>query len=121
MAQFMLFLWNDRTVPVDMSSAEMQAFVQEYYAWTEKLRSEGRLVASQRLSDIRTDPGRTLRGVGKDFALIDRMLPETKEVVGGFYQINAKDYAEAVEVARTCPHLRGQNARIEIREVRTER
>jgi hypothetical protein len=121
MAQFMLFLWNDRTVPVDMSSAEMQAFVQEYFAWTDKLRAEGRLVGAQRLSDIRTDPGRKLSGVGKDLAVTDRMLPETKEVVGGFYQIHAKDYDEAVEIARTCPHLRGRNARIEIREVRLER
>jgi hypothetical protein len=121
MAQFMLFLWNDRTAPIELSPAEMQAFVQEYYAWTEKLRAEGRLVTSQRLSDIRTDPGRTLRGVGKAFAVTDRMLPETKEVVGGFYQIHAKDYDEAVAIARTCPHLRGTQAKIEIREVRLER
>jgi hypothetical protein len=121
MAQFMLFLWSDVTAAPDLSPEEMQAFVQEYVAWTEKMRAEGRLVASQRLSDVRTDPGRSLTGTGAAFAVTDKPLPETKEVVGGFYQIEARDYAEAVQIARGCPHLRGRRARIEIREVRLGR
>lgn len=120
MAEFMLFLWSDTSAPPEMSAAEIQAFVKEYQVWTEKMRAEGRLVASQRLSDVRQDPGRTLTGAGDDFAVTDRPLPETKEVVGGFYQIRARDYDEAVKIARGCPHLRGRRARIEIRQVRLD-
>jgi hypothetical protein len=118
MSQFVLLLWNQTTgQPPDFSAAEMQALVKEYGEWTERMRREGRLVATQRLSDIFRDPGRRLSGTGDEFRLIDRALPETKEVVSGFYQIKARDYDEAVEIARTCPHLKGQGARIELREV----
>ena len=117
MSQFVLFLWSDTSRPPDMSPAEMQAVVKEYSEWTEKLRREGRLVWSQRLSDVFRDPGRRLKGTGDELSVTDRSLPETKEVVGGFYQIEASDYAEAVKIASGCPHLEGRGARIEIREV----
>ena len=118
MAEFMLFLWSDTSAPPDMSPAEIEAFVAEYTVWTEKLMADGRIVASQRLSDVRQDPARLLPGTGRDFAVTVLPLPETKEVVGGFYHIRARDYDEAVEIARTCPHLKGRGQRIEIREVR---
>jgi hypothetical protein len=36
-------------------------------------------------------------------------------VIGGFFMVEAPDYAAAVEVARTCPHI--ENGSIEVRQV----
>jgi hypothetical protein len=46
----------------------------------------------------------------------DGPFSETQEILGGFFMIEAADYAEAVEIARTCPHLKGDRW-IEVRRV----
>ena len=46
----------------------------------------------------------------------DGPYAEVKEVVGGYFLIRASSYDVAVEIARTCPHLR-YGGRIEVRQV----
>ncbi len=115
MAQFMLFLWEAPNPP-RRSTEENQGVIGEYQAWGQKLREEGRMVGGQKLSDARTDPGRLLSGDSSRLSVTDGPLTETKEVIGGFYQIEAADYDEAVQVASACPHLR-YGGRIELRQV----
>ena len=45
----------------------------------------------------------------------DGPFTETKEVVGGFFMIECKDLKEAVEIAKSCPHLK--NGFVEVRQV----
>jgi hypothetical protein len=45
----------------------------------------------------------------------DGPFPETKEVLGGYWMIDVKSKAEAVEWARRCPMM--EDAVIEIRQV----
>ena len=47
--------------------------------------------------------------------MIDGPFPETKEIIGGYFVIEAVDYDEAVELAKSCPHI--DFGRIEIRQV----
>jgi hypothetical protein len=35
----------------------------------------------------------------------DGPFAESKEVLGGYFTINAASYDEAVTIARTCPHI----------------
>lgn len=45
-----------------------------------------------------------LRGTRTDRVnTVDNPLPEAKEVIGGYYLIEAADDAQAVELARLCP------------------
>ena len=46
----------------------------------------------------------------------DGPYAEAKEVVGGYFIIEAKDYAEAAKLCEDCPQLE-LNGRIELREV----
>ena len=55
----------------------------------EKLAEEGGKVVSARRSRV---------------TIVDGPYSETKEVVGGYFLVQAADYAEAVELARDCPH-----------------
>jgi hypothetical protein len=46
----------------------------------------------------------------------DGPYSEAAEVLGGYFAIEAASYDEAVEIARTCPHLTGGQW-IEVRQV----
>ena len=117
MANFMLLLVNGPGEAEALSPEEIQSIVAEYGAWAGKLGAEGKLVESGRLSDVYTDPGRRLTGADAEFSATDGPLAEAKEVIGGYFRIEAADYDEAVQIARGCPHLRFGNGRIDIREV----
>src|SRR5262245_61680025 len=92
------------------SPEEMQKILEKYINWIGRLRSEGRHNASAELNKT----GRVLRW--KENRIVDAPFTETKEAVGGFFMIEAKDYDEAVSISRGCPHLEFQGE-IEVREV----
>jgi hypothetical protein len=91
------------------SPDEMKKIEEKYVGWSKKLRAEGRYKAGEELA--RT--GRVLRR--EKNRVVDGPFAETKEAIGGFFMFEAKDYEEAVEIARGCPHLEFQGE-IELRE-----
>lgn len=125
MAQFILFYTSGPgEAPAPLSDAEMQRVIGEYVAWGEKLRAEGRPNGSPmpsathrgaRLTNTWSDPGRIVEGEGAAFLVTDGPLAETKEVVGGYAVIEARDYAAAANACKGHPHLRG--GRIVIRQL----
>ncbi len=58
--------------------------------------------------------GRVVKGRGK--AVVDGPYAETKEVLGGFSIIEARDFAHAAEIASGCPILDGGGS-VEVRPV----
>jgi hypothetical protein len=91
----------------------MMRVIQEYGAWAKKMREEKRFAGGEKLTD---DAGKVLRNKGGKIVVTDGPYAETKEVVGGYFAITAKDYAEACEIARECPHLK-YGGRVEVREI----
>lgn len=91
-----------------LSPEEMQGVVSRYNAWAQSMAEQGRLRGGYKLED---GTGRQMVGG----TVTDGPFPETKEVVGGVFIIAAANFDEAVEVARTCPHL--EFGRIEVRRV----
>jgi len=115
MPQYMLISHHPVETPEDVEfSPEMiQAVIQKYNDWAEKLRRSGHLVGLNKLCD---GFGRHLRGCEAKQVITDGPYAETKEVIGGYWIITAKDYDEAVKLARDCPSLEF-GARLEVREV----
>jgi hypothetical protein len=113
MAQFVLLLHEGPNDNDGMSPEEIQRMIQEYGSWMESMGAAGRVVAGQKLTD---EGGRSLRGWGSEFSVTDGPWAEAKEVIGGFFQIKAADYDEAVALSRSCPHLK-YRGRIELRRV----
>ena len=98
-----------------MSPAEMQAMIERYHAWGQKLAEAGRLQMGHKLRD---GAGTVLRGTGGGApSVTDGPFVETKEVIGGFWLIEATDLADAVEAVRGCPHLEHDKGSLEIREI----
>ena len=110
MAQFMLLLYDNPADWRNVSPDEMQKAIEKYFAWTKKPFT----VDSKRLGE---DAGRVIRSQsgGKPRAT-DGPYSETKEVLGGYYTIEAADYNEAVRLAMDHPHLE-YGGTIEVRQV----
>src|SRR5215813_8902249 len=98
MARFMLLLYDNPTNWSKLSPEEMQKAIEKYMAWTKKPFT----VDSLRLAN---DAGRVLKPEGGKTRVIDGPYSEAKEVLGGYYTIEAADYNEAVQRAREHPHL----------------
>ena len=110
---YMLLLHNGLSRPAPSSPDDFAAMMKAYMVWTDKIRTEGRLKAGQKLAD---DAGKIMRANGGRVTITDGPYAESKEIVGGFYVISAKDYKEACHVAEDSPHLKF-GGRIEVREI----
>src|SRR5215510_184502 len=82
-------------------------------AWAEKMRQKGKLVAGEKLAGrvrhVRMREGTPLSSDGP--------YAEAKDVIGGYWLIEARDDAEADEIARDCPHLWNPTNWVELRPI----
>jgi len=111
MQNFLLLLHEER-VTTGMSPEEIQSIIGRYKAWGQKLRDAGRILGSNKLED---GSGRVMRGSGAELRITDGPYAETKDVVAGYYLIQADSYEEAVEWSKDCPHL--EIGSIEVRRI----
>jgi len=81
--------------------------------WGDRLRSEGRLKAGEKLT---FDAGRAMRAAGGRIMVTDGPYAESKELLGGFFVIAAADYDEACHLAESCPHFK-YGGTIEVRQI----
>ncbi len=109
MAQFMLLLHRDPSGWPRLSPEEMQKAMEKYMAWAKKPFN----LDSKRLT---TDTGRVMRVEGGKTRVADGPYSETKEVLGGYYAIEAANYDEAVRLALDHPHLE-YGGMIEVRQI----
>lgn len=115
MAKFMLLLHSVPGEFTALSPAEMQEIIGRYRAWSQGLRDKGQMISGEKLRD---DVGKVLRHTGATIAVKDGPYPESKEMMGGYFMVEAADYAAAVEIAKGCPHIRpGYSGAIEIRQI----
>lgn len=115
MPDFILLLHHPVSAPPAFSfSPERKAAVtKEYMAWGDRLRAEGRLKAGEKLT---VDAGRVLRAAGDRIMTTDGPFAESKELLGGFFLIAARDYDEACRTAESCPHFK-YGGSIEVRQI----
>ena len=109
MPQYMLLLYDDPSGWEKLSPEQMQKAIEKYMAWTKKPF----MVDSKRLAG---DPGRVIRAQGGHPRATDGPYSETKEVLGGFYTIEAASYEEAVQRALDHPHLE-YGGTVEVRQL----
>jgi hypothetical protein len=99
-----------------MTPEEIQQAIEKYNAWAQSLMSKGRLKGGEKLQD---DGVRTVR-MDKGKLTVDGPFPETKETIGGYFIVEAADYAEAIELAKGCP-VYSAGGSVEVRGVDSHR
>ena len=80
-------------IKFDASPEEMQSNMGKWMAWVDKLNQEGRYASGEALL-----PGGKL--VSASNTVTDGPYTEGKELVGGYFVVNAKDMDEAVKIAQ---------------------
>lgn len=113
MPKYMLILHDDMAALSQLSPDDMQRVLARYMAWSDKLGAAGHLRGGEKLKD---EGGKHLTAKGGKLVVRDGPYAEAKEVVGGYFMLEATDYAEAVRLCEDCPHL-ALGGRIELREI----
>jgi hypothetical protein len=113
---YVLLLHDTGTMPESMSPAEIQAVIQRYVAWRQRIQQGGRKVEGHNLAD---GSGRVMRGSAGSAKVTDGPYAEAREVIGGLFIVEAAGYDEVVSLCGDCPHL--DFGAIEIREVQPTR
>jgi len=88
----------------------MQKHMQKWFEWVEKLRKNGTYLAGEPLHP----GGKQIAGSNK--AITDGPFTEAKDIIGGFFIVSAKDYGDAVEIAKDCPDY-SHGGTVEVRQV----
>lgn len=88
----------------ELSREEWDALRAETLAYVEELRKSGRLLVTHALQSVRTATTVQVRN-GK-LSTTDGPFAETKEQLGGFFLIEARDLNEAVHIASKWPSAR---------------
>jgi hypothetical protein len=105
------FTYLFRGRDISASPEEMQKSMEKWVAWFKDLGAKGHI----------KDPGHPLERTGKVVSgkqkvVTDGPFAEAKDVVGGYIIVEAKDLANAAELAKDCPilHVGGS---VEVRPV----
>lgn len=110
MKKFMLIFISKEYSELGLSPEQMQERMGKWFAWNNDMKEKGI-----------SEDGHALHGqariiAGADRTVTDRAATEVKELVGGYYVINAKDFDAAAEVAQGYPDY-DLGGKVEIREI----
>ena len=111
--KFMFTIYHDEQVLDAMPEKERQALVDSAIEYAEEIRRSGHYIVSNALQ--RTSTARTIRVRDRKASTTAGAVAETKEQLGGFFVIEAKDMDEACAIAAKFPPARV--AVIEVRPV----
>ncbi len=102
MAQFMLLLHQAPNYNTDLPREKMLEMTKRYIAWADGLRQKGQMTGGEKLAAGGVLPR---QAQGRQAGGQRRPLCEAKEVIGGYFVIEARDAHEAETIALDCPHL----------------
>jgi hypothetical protein len=102
--RYLCIIYDDEKKIEQMSQKDSEAFMGDYFKFTEDIRKSGHYLAGEALQPVAT--ATTVRVRNGKISTTDGPFAETKEQLGGFYMINAKDLNEAIQVAAKIPSAR---------------
>jgi hypothetical protein len=114
--KFMCLAYEDERTLDALTPAEWDALRRETIDYVQLLRERGHLVITQALQSRRT--AATVQVRGGALTVTDGPFAESKEMVGGFFLIDARDREEAIALASRWPSARLGS--IEVRPVQEE-
>jgi len=103
---------NADTEAGKMPSEELLTEMGKY---NEELVKAGVLLAGEGLHP--SSRGARVRFSGRDRTVIDGPFAETKELIAGFWLIQAKSKEEALEWVKRIPNPTGEESEVEVRQV----
>jgi hypothetical protein len=102
--KYLCLIYENEKSFESMSPADGEAIMNEYFVFTDGIRRSGQYVAGEALQP--TPTATTVKVRNGKVSTTDGPFAETKEQLGGFYLIEAKDLNEAIQVAAKIPSAR---------------
>jgi hypothetical protein len=102
--KYLCLIYDEEKKIAAMSKSESDAFMGEYFAFTEGIRKSGHYIGGEALQPVQT--ATTVRVRNGKVSTTDGPFAETKEQLGGFYFIDARDLNDAIQVASKIPSAR---------------
>jgi hypothetical protein len=99
--RYLLLIYGDENAGANASEADQQAVMQEWFQYTEDLRTAGVMQGGEALQP--TSTATTVVDDGGKPLVTDGPFAETREQLGGFYMLDCSDLDEALAWARKIP------------------
>jgi hypothetical protein len=99
--KYLCLIYDDETKWGTMSPADAEAMMGEYFAFTNDIKQSGNHLGGEALQPTQT--ATTVRVRHGKISTTDGPFAETKEQLGGYYLIEAKDLNEAIQIAARIP------------------
>jgi hypothetical protein len=101
--KYMLLIYNEEKAWAGFTEAQRQGFMGEFMKFTQQIQSAGQWLSSSQLqptsaaTSVRVREGKRL--------VTDGPFAETREQLGGYYLIEAKNLDEAIAIAARIPSV----------------
>jgi hypothetical protein len=102
--RFLCLVYQEEKKLAALSQRQMDSLVGACIGWVEELEKDGHHILSAGLQSVRS--AATVRVRNGKLSTTDGPFAETKEFLGGFTLINAKDFDEALQLAAKFPTAR---------------
>ena len=102
--KYICLLYQEEAQFPKMSREEQQKATREFQSFAEDIKKSGNYETSAGLAP--TSAATTVRVRNGKMSTTDGPFAETKEQLGGFFLINAKDLNEAIQIAAKIPGAR---------------
>jgi len=111
--KYLCLIYEDEKWWEKASEADMQKGMAEYNAFTESIKKNGNYVGGEALQP--TPTAKSVRVRNGKVSTTDGPYVETKEQLGGYYLVEAKDLDEATKIAARIPSAK--TGTIEVRPI----
>nr|QLH55653.1 YciI-related protein [Myxococcus xanthus] len=112
--KYLLMIYENEKAAATLSEAEVQRVLGEYGTFTEAIQRSGHFLSGEELEP--TAAATTVRIRDGKRLTTDGPFAETREQLGGFFLVEARDLDEAIGIASRIPSARSGS--IEVRPVR---
>src|SRR5437588_136753 len=111
--KYLCLVYQEENQEVNVPRDTIEQAKKDYWAFTEDIKKTGHYVGSHGLQH--TDQATTVRVRNGKVSTTDGPYVETKEQLGGYYLIKAKDLNDAVQVASRIPGAK--HGTVEVRPI----
>lgn len=102
--QYLCLIYDDEKIWQQMPPAESGKIIGEFHAYTESIKKSGHYLGGNALQPTHT--ATTVRVRQGKVGTTDGPFAETKEQLGGYYLLKARDLNEAIQLAARIPGAR---------------
>ena len=111
--KYLCLIYEDQSLMPKMPKADADKMMAEYFTFTDGIKKSGHYLGGNALQPTTT--ATTVRVRSGKVGTTDGPFAETKEQLGGYYLVEARDLNDAIQVAGKIPGAR--HGSIEVRPI----